>query len=66
MNGLSAAEIAEQRVVSLATVRSQIRAILQKLDVTSQLAAVAMAHRAGWTGADTAGFNDDASTEACA
>jgi DNA-binding NarL/FixJ family response regulator len=49
MDGKSAAEIAQVRVVSLATVRSQIRAILQKLDVTSQIAAVAMAHRAGWT-----------------
>ena len=63
---MSAAEIAEQRVVSLATVRSQIRAILRKLEVTSQLAAVAMAHRAGWTGEATDGFNDSATTEACA
>jgi DNA-binding NarL/FixJ family response regulator len=48
MDGRSAAEIAEDSYVSLATVRSQIRAILQKLDVTSQLAAVAAAHHAGW------------------
>jgi DNA-binding NarL/FixJ family response regulator len=48
MRGRSAAEIAEVFVVSLATVRSQIRAILQKLDVSSQLAAVAIAHRVGW------------------
>jgi DNA-binding NarL/FixJ family response regulator len=52
IEGRTAAEIAEQRTVSLATVRSQIRAILVKLDVTSQLAAVALAHRAGWTGAN--------------
>jgi DNA-binding NarL/FixJ family response regulator len=48
MEGRSAAEIAAASVVSLATVRSQIRSILQKLDVTSQIAAVALAHRAGW------------------
>jgi DNA-binding CsgD family transcriptional regulator len=34
--------------VSLATVRTQIRGILNKLGVTSQLAAVALARRAGW------------------
>jgi DNA-binding NarL/FixJ family response regulator len=49
MDGRSAAEIAESSFVSLATVRSQIRAVLQKLDVTSQLAAVAAAHHSGWT-----------------
>ena len=46
--GKSAAEIAEASFVSIATVRSQIRAILMKLDVSSQLAAVAEAHRTGW------------------
>jgi len=49
MDGRSAAEIADASFVSLATVRSQIRSVLQKLDVTSQLAAVAAAHHAGWT-----------------
>lgn len=34
--------------MSLATVRSQIRTLLQKLGVKSQLAAVAMAKRADW------------------
>jgi DNA-binding CsgD family transcriptional regulator len=34
--------------VSLTTVRSQIRAVLQKLGVRSQLAAVAHANRVGW------------------
>jgi DNA-binding NarL/FixJ family response regulator len=57
MTGRSAAEIAEDSFVSLATVRSQIRSILQKLDVTSQLAAVAAAHHAGWT-YDTTGVMD--------
>lgn len=47
--GLSADEIAAETYVSLATVRSHIRAILQKLGVNSQLAAVASATGAGWT-----------------
>ena len=48
MAGESAETIAEQVVVSLTTVRSQIRAILLKLGVNSQLAAVALAREAGW------------------
>ncbi len=47
-DGQSAAEIAESSYVSMATVRSQIRAILLKLGVTSQLAASVAAYRAGW------------------
>jgi two-component system nitrate/nitrite response regulator NarL len=47
--GLGAEMIAERTYVSLATVRSHIRAILRKLDVNSQLAAVARAHEAGWS-----------------
>jgi DNA-binding NarL/FixJ family response regulator len=39
---------AEHLVVSLTTVRTQIRAILVKLEVNSQLEAVALANRAGW------------------
>lgn len=42
-DGLSAEEIAREHVVALATIRSQIRAVLQKLGVHSQLAAVAVA-----------------------
>jgi two-component system, NarL family, nitrate/nitrite response regulator NarL len=49
MDGHSAEAIAERSYVSLATVRSQIKAILQKLEVSSQLAAVAAARRAGWS-----------------
>jgi two-component system nitrate/nitrite response regulator NarL len=49
VDGLSADEIAETHYVSLTTVRSQIRAVLQKLGVRSQLAAVASANRVGWT-----------------
>lgn len=43
VDGLSAEEIARERFVALTTVRSQIRAILRKFEVNSQLAAVAMA-----------------------
>lgn len=49
MAGESAESIAERSYVSLATVRSQIRAILSKLGVNSQLAAVALARDAGWS-----------------
>lgn len=49
VDGLSAEEIAEEHFVALTTIRSQIRGILQKLGVRSQLAAVAMANRACWT-----------------
>ena len=49
MDGLQASAIAEASYVSLATVRSQIRSILTKLGVSSQLSAVSMAIQAGWT-----------------
>ena len=48
MAGRCAAEIARECVVAEATVRTQTKSILAKLGVTSQLAAVAVAHRAGW------------------
>ncbi len=48
VDGLSAEEISEHQFVALTTVRSQIRAVLQKLGVRSQLAAVAHANRVGW------------------
>jgi two-component system, NarL family, nitrate/nitrite response regulator NarL len=48
LDGLLAERIAQRDVVSLTTVRSQIRAILQKLGVNSQLEAVARARHAGW------------------
>ena len=52
VRGLQAEAIAERSYVSLATVRSQIRSVLVKLGVNSQLAAVAMAAVAGWDGDD--------------
>jgi len=48
--GRRAAAIARSSYVSLHTIRSQIRSILDKLDVHSQLEAVALARRAGWPG----------------
>jgi DNA-binding NarL/FixJ family response regulator len=48
MDGQSAEQIANEAFVSLATVRSQIRSLLQKLHVNSQLSAVALARKAGW------------------
>jgi two-component system nitrate/nitrite response regulator NarL len=48
IEGRPANEIASRTDVSIATVRSHIKALLRKLGVHSQLAAVAMAHRAGW------------------
>lgn len=46
MAGASANEVADALVVSLSTVRTHIRSILTKLDVSSQIAAVALACRA--------------------
>ncbi len=42
-DGLCAEEIAREHFVAMTTIRSQIRAVLQKLGVRSQLAAVAIA-----------------------
>ena len=49
VEGRRATEIADATFVSMATVRSHIRSILTKLGVTSQLEAVSMAIKAGWT-----------------
>lgn len=48
VEGKQAAAIARDSYVSLATVRTQIRSILLKLEVTSQVAAVALARQGGW------------------
>jgi len=49
VEGHSAEAIATRAFVSLTTVRTHIRSILQKLGVSSQLAAAAMAVRANWS-----------------
>ena len=48
MAGQKAETMAEELFVSLATIRTHVRSVLQKLGVNSQLAAVVMAERAGW------------------
>jgi two-component system nitrate/nitrite response regulator NarL len=56
MAGRTATQIARAGSVSELTVRSQIRSILSKLHVSSQVAAVATAYRCGWTpGAEVSG-----------
>jgi DNA-binding NarL/FixJ family response regulator len=47
-DGLGAAQIADESFVSINTVRSQIRSILEKLDVGSQVGAVAVARKSRW------------------
>lgn len=49
MNGQQVRQIAEVSVVSEATVRTQVKSILAKLEVSSQIGAVGLAHNAGWT-----------------
>jgi DNA-binding NarL/FixJ family response regulator len=48
LQGVSAAAMADQVYVSLPTVRTHIRSILQKLRVNSQLEATALARSHGW------------------
>jgi DNA-binding NarL/FixJ family response regulator len=48
IEGRTAAQVAASGFVSLATVRSQIRSVFQKLGVNSQLQAVVVAREAGW------------------
>jgi two-component system, NarL family, nitrate/nitrite response regulator NarL len=49
MRGRSADDIARDHVVSIATVRTQIKQVLAKLGAKSQLSAVALAWRVEWT-----------------
>jgi two-component system nitrate/nitrite response regulator NarL len=49
MTGRCPAEIAREDFVSEATIRTQIKSILAKLEVSSQLGAVAVVRRAGWS-----------------
>lgn len=53
MEGMSVAKIAENSFVSVGTVRTQVKAILRKLGVSSQVAAVALAYRSGWPETNT-------------
>lgn len=48
MDGRDVREIARIGVVSESTVRTQVKSILAKLEVSSQLAAVSVAYHAGW------------------
>lgn len=48
MAGHQVSDIATQRVVSESTVRTQVKSVLAKLQVGSQLTAVGLAHRARW------------------
>lgn len=48
MEGNQVRDIATHSTVSEATVRTQVKSILSKLEVTSQLAAVGLAHHANW------------------
>ncbi len=48
MRGQSVRDIAHDSVVSEATVRTQVKSILAKLEVSSQLAAVGLAVHASW------------------
>jgi two-component system nitrate/nitrite response regulator NarL len=47
-HGRTVREIATRSFVSEATVRTQVKSILAKLGVSSQLAAVGLAHQVGW------------------
>lgn len=49
MEGRTVDDIASEGVVATSTVRTQVRAILTKLGVHSQMAAVAMARRSRWS-----------------
>lgn len=48
MTGRNVHDIARAALVSEATVRSQVKSVLAKLHVSSQLAAVGIAHKAHW------------------
>ncbi|MEE9413983.1 MAG: response regulator transcription factor [Acidimicrobiales bacterium] len=48
VRGYNVQSIADTSFVSTSTVRSQVKAILRKLNVRSQLEAVALVHRLGW------------------
>lgn len=49
MTGMAVRDIADASSLAEATVRSQVRSLLAKLDVSSQVAAIGMAYSVGWT-----------------
>lgn len=53
--GKRVGEVAQERYVSVLTVRAQIRSIFTKLGVHDQLGAVSLAHRTGWLAAQQPG-----------
>jgi two-component system nitrate/nitrite response regulator NarL len=53
LHGRQVREIAQLSVVSEATVRTQVKSILAKLEVSSQVAAVGVAHRGHWQAPQT-------------
>jgi DNA-binding NarL/FixJ family response regulator len=55
MKGTQVGEIARDLFVCESTVRTQVKAVLSKLQVSSQLTAVGLAHRARWTPPQDAG-----------
>jgi two-component system nitrate/nitrite response regulator NarL len=57
VDGHGVHDIAASDVVSEATVRTQVKSILAKLEVCSQLAAVGLAHRVGWHGGRAVPYN---------
>ncbi|MGB5758980.1 MAG: response regulator transcription factor [Acidimicrobiales bacterium] len=48
VEGQGANQLADRHIVSVGTVRQQIKSVLRKLDVNSQLAAVARANACNW------------------
>lgn len=63
MAGHQVGEIARMWFVSETTVRTQVKAILAKLEVRSQLAAVGLANRAGWLAPDVPTITAPQSTD---
>jgi DNA-binding NarL/FixJ family response regulator len=49
MTGRTVSQIARECYVSIATVRTQVKSVLAKLSVSSQLAAVGIANEVGWS-----------------
>jgi DNA-binding NarL/FixJ family response regulator len=58
MAGHQVGEIARTRFVSESTVRTQVKSILAKLQVSSQLTAVGLAHKVGWKAPQAAGASE--------